>query len=107
MILLTLDKTMYTIASGKGIPVLNLKQFNKEMKKSEVKQGQDEVSWTGTYLRERFVKAGFVGGVKAKSMLDDATKLLKDMPSESAYKTNSDSFNGVKSKRINANATSS
>ena len=78
MILLTLDKTMYTIASGKGIPVLNLQQFNTVLATEQRKnESEEETAWTGTYLRQRFMECGFVGGVATKSMLKDATKLLQ------------------------------
>ena len=72
-VLLTNDKAMYTIASGKGIPVVALNTLNNTLQKDQIQTMLQDQAWNASYLRKIFLRAGFVGGL-AKKHLNDAVK---------------------------------
>eukprot|EP00485_Elphidium_margaritaceum_P012248 CAMPEP_0202708448 /NCGR_PEP_ID=MMETSP1385-20130828/20656_1 /ASSEMBLY_ACC=CAM_ASM_000861 /TAXON_ID=933848 /ORGANISM="Elphidium margaritaceum" /LENGTH=1228 /DNA_ID=CAMNT_0049367423 /DNA_START=306 /DNA_END=3992 /DNA_ORIENTATION=- len=71
-VLLTNDKAMYTIASGKGIPVVSLNTLNEHLQTQSA-----EHEWKASYLRDSFIKSGFVGGFARKHLVEDAVHTLK------------------------------
>merc|ERR1719361_1380688 len=78
-VLLTNDRAMYTIASGKGIPVASLNALNEKVQMDQVRQmekGEEYHEWNATYLRRMFVESGFVGGFVKKHLINDAVALL-------------------------------
>ena len=63
--LITNDKTMYTIASSKGIPVVSLDALNAELSKTDSLEDKGNYcAWEASYLRSLFLKCGSVSDDK-------------------------------------------
>eukprot|EP01084_Bolivina_argentea_P077086 139770_1 len=76
-VLLTNDKAMYTIASGKGVPVVSLNTLNAKLQEQQVRDDDTIHPWNASYLREMMIEVGFVGGFAKKHLINDAVAVLQ------------------------------